>query len=258
MAEFKRNGITIYYEISGEGYPLIFTHGASWDHKQWDKQVEYFKKNYKVITWDVRGHGYSTLPEGPVDAVDFSDDLIALMDHLNIEKAAICGLSMGGHISLQTSIRYPDRVSKLILIGTPCSNTFNMYERIFVPVNRFFSRVIPIKTSAKIQAKMLSKFNPDNYDYIYNTFAMISHDNWNRVWSAVTRMESKNNLHKVKCPTLLLIGDHDTMTNYQQVYMNEKIKDSELKVIKNAHHGTNLDNPKDVNIEIAKFLENLI
>lgn|GEM_PF-3427727 len=69
--------------------------------------------------------------------VDFSDDLIALMNHLNIENALICGLSMGAHISLQTAIRYPERVKGLILIGTPCSNTFNLYEKKFVPINLF-------------------------------------------------------------------------------------------------------------------------
>lgn len=109
--------------------------------------------------------------------------------------------------------------------------------------------------SGAIQAKMLSKFNPSNYEYITRAFSMIPHHNWIRVWAAVTRMESKHDLHKVKCPTLLLIGDHDTMTNYQQDYMHQHIEHSELKVIPNAHHGTNLDNPKAVNEAILAFME---
>lgn len=257
MSEFKRDDTTLYYEVSGDGLPIIFTHGASWNHYQWNSQVNYFKKDYKVITWDVRGHGYSSLPEGPVDSEDFSKDLIALMDYLNIENAILCGLSMGGHISLQTAIRYPKRVKKLILIGTPCSNTFNLYEKICVPINRFSSRLIPINISAKIQAKMLSKFNPSNSAYITKAYSMISHDNWNRIWSAVTHMESKDDLHKVKCPTLILIGDHDNMTNYQQPYIHKNIKNSELIVIPNAQHGTNLDNPDAVNQAIDEFINDI-
>jgi 3-oxoadipate enol-lactonase len=123
MPELLSNEAKLYYDVRGEGFPIIFTHGASWNHLQWKKQVEFFKDKFKVITWDVRGHGYSTLPDGPVNSEDFSSDLIALMDHLKLDKAILCGLSMGGHISLQTAIRYPERVKSLILIGTPCSNT---------------------------------------------------------------------------------------------------------------------------------------
>lgn len=257
MSKFRGNGVTLFYEVKGEGTPIIFTHGASWNHEQWEKQVNFFSKEYQVITWDVRGHGYSTLPSGPVDSEDFSRDLIALMDHLNIEDAIICGLSMGGHISLQTAIRYPNRVKGLILIGTPCTNRFNLYEKICVPINRFSARWISMKSSGKMQAKMLSGFNHTNYEYIREAFSMISHANWVRVWNSVTKMESKDDLHKVICPTLLLIGDHDTLTNYQQPYINKNIKNSELKTIANAHHGTNLDNPDDVNYEISEFLKKL-
>ncbi|MGA8943817.1 MAG: alpha/beta hydrolase [Thermoactinomyces sp.] len=257
MPTLESNGATLFYQVTGEGSPIIFTHGASWNHLQWNKQVDYFKDHYKVIVWDVRGHGYSSLPEGPVDSENFSADLIALMNHLNLETAVICGLSMGGHISLQTAVRYPERVKGLILIGTPCSNTFNLYEKIFVPINRISSKLIPMKISGKIQAKMLSRFNPENYHYITEAFSMLSHDKWNRVWSAVTRMESKKDLHKVKCPTLLLIGDQDNMTNHQQTYMHQHIPDSEIKTIANAHHGTNLDNPDAVNQAIFDFIKKI-
>ncbi len=257
MPTFESNGATIYYEVAGEGLPLIFTHGASWNHLQWIKQVAYFKDRCQVITWDVRGHGYSSLPPGPVDPEHFSVDLVALLDHLHLETGVLCGLSMGGHISLQTAIRYPERVKGLILIGTPCSNTFNLYEKIAVPINRFFNRLLPLKLSGHLQAKFLSKFNPNNYQYIMEAVSMLSPEAWHRIWSAVTRMESKHDLHKVKCPTLLLIGDHDTLTGRQQLYMHRQIANSELKVIPNAHHGTNLDNPEAVNQAISEFIAQL-
>ncbi|WP_078592924.1 alpha/beta fold hydrolase [Evansella clarkii] len=254
MPVLTSNNVTLYYENQGEGKAIIFTHGASWNHKQWHPQVDYFSENYQTVVWDVRGHGQSSLPKGKVDSEDFSRDLIALLDHLNIEKAVLCGLSMGGHISLQTAIRYPDRVEALILIGTPFTNSFNWYEKIFVPVNRFSNRLIPMSAAGKIQAKMLSKFNPDNKDYIQEAFEMIDRNNWNRVWDAVTRMESGKDLEKVKCPTLLLQGDHDTMIMREQKAMMEKIKNAQLKIIKNAHHATNLDNPDEVNRVIQEFL----
>jgi pimeloyl-ACP methyl ester carboxylesterase len=83
---------------------------------------------------------------------------------------------------------------------------------------------------------------------------MLTKENWVRIWDAVTRMESKHNCHQLKCPTLLLIGDHDTLTKRHQPYMHHRIKNSTLRIIDNAHHGTNLDNPRAVNEEIMSFI----
>ncbi|MGV2788097.1 alpha/beta hydrolase, partial [Clostridium perfringens] len=78
--------------------------------------------------------------------------------------------------------------------------------------------------------------------------------NWVRIWDAVTRMESTQDLHKIHCPTLLLQGESDTMIRRQQEYMQERIANSRLRIIRNAHHATNLDNPDEVNEAIASFL----
>lgn len=254
MSTCKVNGVELYYDLQGEGEAIVFTHGASWDHKQWELQMKYFSVNYRVVTWDVRGHGQSSLPEGKVDAEDFTRDLIGLLDHLAIEKAHLCGLSMGGHISLQTAIHYPERVHSLILIGTPFTNSFNWYEKLFVPINRWSSRVISMKTTATMQANMLSKNNPHNKVYIEQVVQQIPRRNWIRLWDAITRMESKEQLGDINCPTLLLQGEQDTMIGRQQQYMNEKITSSAMKIVKNAHHATNLDNPTEVNRYILEFL----
>ncbi|WEG18879.1 alpha/beta hydrolase [Alkalihalophilus pseudofirmus] len=251
------NNTEIYYEVVGEGEPIVFTHGASWNHKQWKQQVDIFSKSYKTIIWDVRGHGYSSLPPGKVDSEDFSKDLIGLLNHLKIKKANLCGLSMGGHISLQTAIRFPEFVKSLILIGTPFTMNFNWYEKMFVPINRWSNRLIPITISAKLQARSLSKFNSNNKQYIEDAVSSMSYNNWVRIWNTVTRMDSSDDLDKVTCPTLILHGDNDTMTKSQQGYMNNRIKGSQLFVIDNAHHATNLDNPEQVNQHIHQFIKSL-
>lgn len=251
------NNVKLYYEVKGEGTPLIFTHGASWNHKQWRPQVEYFAQHYKTIVWDVRGHGTSSLPAGKVDSEDFSRDLIGLMNFLGLPSAILCGLSMGGHISLQTAIRYPERVEALILLGTPCTNRFNWYEKLFVPINRWSSRFVSMKLMARLQARVLSKFNPANQAYIEEAIQAIPHRQWLRVWDAVTRMESQSDLPRVACPTLLLQGDHDTMILRQQKFMESHIPNAELKIVSRAHHATNLDNAQEVNEYIEHFLTKL-
>ncbi|WP_331711225.1 alpha/beta fold hydrolase [Bacillus sp. OxB-1] len=257
MGTCLTNGVELYYEVAGEGEALVFTHGASWDHAQWRPQMEHFQKNYRTVAWDVRGHGHSTLPDGEVDSEEFARDLIGLLDHLQIKKAHLCGLSMGGHISLQTAIRYPDRVISLALIGTPFTNVFNWYEKLLVPFNRFSNLFISMDWMASMQASMLSRFNPDNKRYIEQAVSNIPKTNWIRLWDAITRMESKEELAKVECPTLILYGDHDTMVQRQQEYMHRTIPFSILEVIPNAHHATNLDNPEAVNLAMEMFLRGI-
>ncbi|MGE7824623.1 alpha/beta fold hydrolase [Paenibacillus sp. NPDC093718] len=254
MPIFKGREVDLYYEVKGEGKPLVFTHGASWNHEQWRPQVDYFSRQYQTVVWDVRGHGSSSLPGGKVDSEDFSRDLADLLSGLGIEKAILCGLSLGGHISLQTAVRYPEKVAALVLIGTPFTNAFNWYERMFVPLNRWSSYLMPMSLSGKMQGKMLSKYNKNNQAYIEKAFRSIPHSNWVRIWDAVTRMDSTQDLYKIHCPTLLLQGESDTMIRRQQEFMRNRIANSRLKIIRNAHHATNLDNPDEVNEAIASFL----
>lgn len=254
MPVVKINNVELQYEVKGFGEALLFTHGASWDHRQWKPQVEELSKHYKTITWDVRGHGKSSLPKGKVNSEDFTKDLVGLLEHLGLEHAHLCGLSMGGHISLQTAIRHPELVKSLILIGTPYTNSYNWVEKVFVPINRWSSIFIPMSVMASIQARTLSKFNSNNKQYIKETVSSIPLNHWVRIWNSVSKMESGNELSKITCPTLILQGDHDSMTERQQKEMAARIPQSKMVYIKNAHHATNLDNPKQVNHEMMDHL----
>lgn len=259
MATLKLNGADIYFEEKGKGNRpvIIFTHGHSMYHKQWTPQVQYFSDSYRTIVWDVRGHGYSSLPEGEVDPELFSKDLAALIEKLELRSVILCGLSMGGHISLQTTVRYPELVQALILIGTPFTNKLNWYDNATIAISRFSTRLIPLRTTAKLTAATLSKIAPSNYDFIMEAFGLMSHRNFNRHWAGNLRMESKHDLEKVKCPTLILHGDQDNMVGRQQAELAARIPGAIKHTITNAHHLTNLDNPAEVNRRIEEFLDGL-
>lgn len=254
MPYFEHCGATLHYEEKGVGKALIFLHGAAWDLRQWDRQMEVFSSHYRVIAMDARGHGKSTLPPGEVSPSIFWQDVRALMNHLQIEKAVLCGLSMGGHVALQTAIYAPERVEGLILIGTPCTNRFNWYERICLPINRLCLKGMPMSLIAWSLCFSLGKWNPDGKPYIKDVVGSMDHDVFNRVWKAVTSMESRGGLSKITCPTLIMMGDHDTLTRRQQAFLHQSITGSRLVTIENAHHGTNLDNPERVEEEMKAFL----
>lgn len=257
MPYFKNLGAKLYFEDTKEGEKtLLFLHGASWDMHQWKNEVEYFSSQYRIVTLDARGHGRSSLPAGAVSPDVFWKDANALLDYLNIKKAAVCGLSMGGHTAIQLAVYAPEKVESLILIGAPCTNKFNLFERICVPVNRFCLKLMPMRWIAWSMGIALGS-NPETKKYIKDVVGSINHDCFNRVWRAVTSMESRLGLTKIKCPTLILIGDHDALTRRQQPFIHQSIAQSELVVIKGANHGTNLDNPVQVRKEIRRFLQKI-
>lgn len=253
MPYMTNKGAQLYYEEQGRGNAILFLHGAGLNLEQWKRQMAVFSRDYRVIALDARGHGKSSLPKGKVEPDVFWQDVVALLDHLQIEKAILCGLSMGGHVALQAAIHAGDRVERLILIGAICTNRFNLYERIVLPINRFSLRCMPMSLTAACISAGLGRSDEENKRYIKNAVFSIKYSDFQRVWKAVTSMESRDGLESITCRTLLLIGERDTMTKRQQQYMSEHIKDARLSVIRNANHCTNLDNPEQVELEIKNF-----
>jgi len=107
-------GTALYYEVQGRGEPLVLIHGGSLDHRMWDNQFDAFTQRYRVIRYDVRGHGLS---KGPPGTHRDHEDLRQLLAHLGIGRAHIAGLSLGGRIALDFALEHPDMVGCLIPVG---------------------------------------------------------------------------------------------------------------------------------------------
>ena len=121
------NNTRLYYEIKGQGDPLVLIHGMNLNHTMWNTQVPEFSKHYKVIRYDLRGYGKSANPkEG--ESYSNHTDLKTLLDLLNIKKTHLLGLSMGGMICQEFALRYPERLDKLVLTGTGASNSLTMFS----------------------------------------------------------------------------------------------------------------------------------
>jgi pimeloyl-ACP methyl ester carboxylesterase len=114
----ETNGTKLYYEMMGEGHPLVLLHRGYMDRRMWDNQFAAFAQNYQVIRYDIRGFGKSELPQTP-----YSDrrDLYDLMAFLEVKRAYLLGLSLGGVIALDFTLEYPAMVDALILVGSPVS-----------------------------------------------------------------------------------------------------------------------------------------
>src|SRR3974377_1479552 len=120
MPKLDRNGVRIYYEVHGDGPPLILTHGYSSTSAMWREQIAALSKHHKLILWDMRGHGRSDYPEAPnaySEAMTVAD-IAALLDEVGARQAIVGGLSLGGYMSLAFYRAHPERVAALLIIDT--------------------------------------------------------------------------------------------------------------------------------------------
>jgi pimeloyl-ACP methyl ester carboxylesterase len=112
------NGQQLYYESTGDGPAVVFSHGFLGDHTVWDPQVAGLADEFRCIRWDARGFGETRFQDEPFDMWDAAGDVFALMDYLGIENATLVGTSQGGYISMRAALLSPDRVKALVLIST--------------------------------------------------------------------------------------------------------------------------------------------
>jgi len=260
--EITINDLTISYTDEGldKSAVIIFIHGFPFNKSMWEQQVEAFKENCRVIAYDVRGHGDSDA--GAVDfSIDlFANDLISLMDALKIDKAMLCGLSMGGYIALNAVENYPDRFDALILSDTTCiADTPEAKEK-------------RIKTIESIKKDGVEKFADES---IQNLFAPESLTGKKKEIAAVTEMivntaeesifktlrafyerkETCSKLPDINIPVLIMVGKEDKITPPAAAQMmHEKIEGSVLKIIEHAGHLSNIENPSEFNSQIEKLV----
>lgn len=239
---------------------IIFIHGFPLNKSMWNPQMEAFKNEYRVIAYDIRGHGKSEPGEMDFSMNLFAIDLIHLMDAFYIQKAILCGLSMGGYIALNAIENYPNRFSALVLCDTNC-----MADPASVIDNRLQTiRELQDEGPEKYADESLQKlFAPDSFTkHVYEVESVRKmivktpvHSIINTLRALLTRNESCSKLHEIKIPVLVMVGGQDTITPPSKAQLiHEKTPHSILEIIPDAGHLSNLENPTVFNEKLRKFL----
>jgi len=259
------NNITISYSDVGEGsIPVIFLHGFPFDKSMWDDQLDSLKDSNRLIACDIRGFGKSKDEDTPLSIDLFSEDLIAFMDKLTIKKAILCGLSMGGFISLNAVKRFPERFVALILCDTQCiADTTEVKEnryKVIEQINRDGAKEFNEKFTKSV-------FHPDSLtkkkELVENLRSIVFANSKEIIMAGLValaeRSETCSILDLIRIPTLIICGREDEVTPLlESEFMHEHIKGSQLKIIENAGHVSNLEHPEEFNKYLHDFLNSLI
>lgn len=257
------NNLFVYTAGNEKNKPLLFVHGFPYDHTMWKKQIEKFSKSYYCIAYDIRGLGQSPAGHGQHTMEMFVDDLESIINDLKLNKPILCGLSMGGYISLRALERMQEKFSAVVLCDTRSEADNNEGK---------------LKRAAGIKRISTEGLAPFVKDFITNCFGDFFKQNKREelekiiqdsskfdplgvkgsLLAMLSRTDTTLSLDKINLPTLVICGEQDALTPPAVMkVMFHKIPNAEFVEIKNAGHMTPIENPEEVNVAISNFLNKL-
>ena len=263
MATLKNKNVEIYYEVRGEGKPLILLAGLASDSQSWSTVMNRLAKKFMLIMPDNRGCGRTICPLDDITIQGMADDVIALMDHLEIEKADLLGHSMGGYVALQLCLDHPDRFDKLILAASSSFthkrnksllNDLVKYREDGMDLKEWFRCLyFWIFTSQFFEdEKMLDLSLTYSLEYPFPQ----SLEQFKMQVQALNGFDVSKQLEEIHQQTLILCGKEDILfTSYESVSTLSKIPDAQLAIIENAAHAIHTEQPEAFVKEVVAFLE---
>ena len=230
----ETRGFKMYYEMMGEGEPLLFIHGNGGSRRDFDNQVPFFKDHYKLVLVDSRAQGKSKDESDSLSYEMMADDLDALLDSLHIDSCYVIGWSDGGINGLLLSIRHPEKVKKLAITGAnlwPDSTAVNEFAIDLVEQFRDSLALLP-DTGNTHGLNKLFRLLLDEPDI------------------------TTDQLSQIKCPTLVMGGDHDIIHAEHTLLIARSIPKSYCYIFPNSGHGTLIKYKEDFNKKVLEFFQN--
>lgn len=252
--------IDIYYEIKGEGDPLLLVHGLGSSARNWELQVSYFAEQYRVLTYDLRGHGRSSKPAGPYSMGLFAEDTAMLMQGLGIPAAHVVGISMGGMIAFELAVRFPHLLKSLVIVNSyPEMRVETAREHIEKWQRLLILELLGVRKMGEVLSKRLF-IKPEQAE-LRRMFVERWAGNDKRAYQeslrAIFGWDVEARLGDICCPVLVIASDGDYLPLEQKRDYVARIPGARLTVIEDARHAVTAERPGQFNRILDEFLESL-
>jgi 3-oxoadipate enol-lactonase len=262
----RSNGQELYYEIHGAGPPLVLVMGIGYDSSLWTlAQVPALSRNFRVVIFDNRDAGRSSKARGAYTIADMADDVAGLMDSLDIGRAHVLGLSMGGLIAQELALRHADRVQRLVLAGCGAAPARAMFDPIrtwnWVKLNDRTGEVFACQQFTWLFSTAYLR----NKEAVKRTIALLSSnpnpilpEAYGRQAAAYLQHDTLDRLGLIKAPTLVVVGEQDLLTPpWICREVAEKIPDAKLEIIQGdgSSHLAAIERADEFNQVVTRFLE---
>ncbi|OOF08120.1 2-succinyl-6-hydroxy-2,4-cyclohexadiene-1-carboxylate synthase [Salinivibrio sp. PR5] len=266
---FEHHGKRLAYQDVGQGPVLLFGHSYLWDSAMWAPQVEVLSRHYRCIVPDLWAHGDSDdAPEQTHSLADIAADMLALLDHLNIEQVTLIGLSVGGMWGVEFAQLAPSRLKALVLmdtfVGREPEVTHQKYMGMLTTIEQvqhvpapLLDAIVPLFFAPATLAQQ-----PHFVDAFHHSLQQLEGDRANAVARighlTFDRRDQIDALAKLALPVLIMVGQHDVARPPLESYlMQDEITGAELTLIPEAGHIANLEQPERVTERLTYFLQHV-
>ena len=268
----------LYYTVNGSGQPLVLLHSAWATNEWWRWQIPSLSRNYRTYALDVRGHGQSTPLEKVHSVEGFSKDLEIFLRTLGLDAPVLVGWSLGGIIAMQYCLDHPSHIKALVLIATQGHKNPRLKPRFilyflqaqlsllmdFTQPRKYdrSTQQFPSQGNILLERQVRNMLSPqaprEALDWIIADITNNPRINYWEVIRSVWNWEAGEKLKRLNVPTLILVGDRDSLTPPQiSQRLHRAIPNSKLVIVKNASHYVVLEKPEFVNTEILNFLKEI-
>ena len=257
MGSARSGSVEIHYDVQGaaEAPALLLLHSLGVDLRMWDPQMRDFLPHFRVIRYDVRGHGRSGVGAAECSIEILAQDAMAVLDAAQIEKAHWCGLSLGGMTAMWAASHRPERVARLALCNTsarlpPASLWHSRMEL----VRREGMRAVAPAVIERWFTASFRSSQPEKVARIERMLEATSPEGYAAACGAIAEMNQLSDIRSITAPTLVICGAEDPATPLaHSVALCEAIADSRLVVLPAAHL-SNVERPEDFSAAVADFL----
>lgn len=249
------NGYDIGYAERGGGnaVPIVFLHGVGSDKSVWHPQLEHFSRERRAIAFDYPGYGDSDPAPDGTTRDDYASAIISAMHELGVDRAHICGLSLGGVVAIATHHAAPDRCASLILADTFAVHPDGrvLYERSVAASSNLRGAA-----EARVDVLLAQPANPAVRSEVVETMARIDPAAYRIGARAVWLADQRERAQDIDVPALVLVGNQDLITPAElSSELVNLVPDSRMQVIAGAGHLTNLENPAEFNAVVEQFIQ---
>lgn len=259
--KIKANGIHINYRIDGsDGAPWVtMSNSLATTHRMWDAQMDAFTKQYRVLRYDKRGHGETEVAPGPYSFELLADDVLALLDALQITRTHFVGLSMGGMTGMTMAMRKPSVLRTLVLCDTTSKDPLGdpaLWQQRIDTVRAGGSMDALVETTvARFLTPDTVKTRPEVADAVRTMVRNTPIDGYIACCQAIAKLNLTDRLPGITIPTLVVVGADDPATTVEMAQaLHQRVAGSELIILKNAAHLSNLEQADAFNEAVLGFL----
>ncbi|MEV5491923.1 alpha/beta fold hydrolase [Streptomyces bobili] len=255
MPQLEVDGARLTYDDEGPreggGVPLVFVHGWTANRHRWDHQVAHFSKTRRVIRLDLRGHGDSA-GAGVKTVQELANDVLALLDHLEVERFVLIGHSMGGMISQTITLAHPERVERMVLVNSIGRMAYNRGRGLLMAA----STLVPYKlfVATNIQRAFAPGYPRDEIRAYIKSSADTPREVVMTLYGAMRAFDVLDRVGEIRTPTLMIHGYHDIQLPVKQMLrMAKAYPDATVRII-DAGHELPVEKPAELTAAIDAFV----